>query len=105
LQSRVFIGLGATTIRVDPRSELLYVSRGGERRIAVLDPIALQQMDSIDMPGAVSYMAIDDAENTLLALVPERASIVVIDLTSRRRVAEIPAGGSPYTFAFFGERL
>ena len=105
LQSRVFIGLGATTIRVDSRTELLYVSRGAERRIAVLDPIALQQIDSIDVPGAVSYMAFDEAENTLLALVPERASIVIIDLTSRRRVAEIPVGGSPYTFAFFGERL
>ena len=104
-QSRVFLGLGATTIRVDPRTELLYVSRGGERRIAVLDPIALQQIDSIDVPGVVSYMAIDDAENTLLALVPERASIVVLDLTSRRRLAEIPVGASPYTFAFFGERL
>jgi len=105
LQARTFFGLGATTIRVDPRTELLYVSRGAERRIAVLDPIALQQIDSIDVPGAVSYMAIDDAENTLLALVPERASIVILDLTSRRRIAEIPVGVSPYTFAFFGERL
>jgi hypothetical protein len=104
-QARVFIGLGATTVRVDPRSELIYVSRGAERRIAVHDPLSLQEIDSFEMPGAVSYMAIDDAENTLLAIVPERSSIAVLDLTSRARLGEIPVGVAPYTLALFGERL
>jgi hypothetical protein len=102
--ARTYVGLGATTLRVDPRTDLIYLSRGGERRISVLDPLALQEIDRIDMPGAVSYMAIDDAENTLLALVPERRVILVLDLTSYRVLAELPVAADPYTFVFAGER-
>jgi YVTN family beta-propeller protein len=104
-QARVYVGLGATSIRVDPRTDLIYLSRGAERRISVHDPIALQAVDQLDVPGAVSYMAIDDAENTLLALVPERRTIAVIDLTSRELLAEVPVGAEPYTIALVGERL
>jgi YVTN family beta-propeller protein len=102
--ARVFVGLGAVALKVDPRTGLIYLSRGGERRIAVLDPLSLQQVDAIEAPGAVSIMTIDDAENTLLALQPERRTVLVVDLTSRRVLAEIPAGASPYALAFFGER-
>ena len=50
-------------------------------------------------------MAIDDAANTLLALVPERRTIAVVDLTSRTLLAEIPVGAEPYAVALAGERL
>jgi YVTN family beta-propeller protein len=103
--SRVYIGLGATTLRVDPRTDFIYLSRGDERVIAVLDPVSFQQIDRFEVPGAATYLAIDDAENTLLALVPERRTIAVIELTSRRVVAEIPVGVDPYVLAFGGERL
>jgi YVTN family beta-propeller protein len=103
--ARVYVGLGATMIKVDPRTDLVYLSRGAERRIDVHDPLSLQVVDRIDVAGAVSYMAIDDAENALLALVPERRTIAVIDLTSRKLLAEIPVGAEPYTIALAGERL
>ncbi len=103
-QARTFVGLGATSVRVDARTGLVYLSRGAERRIAVLDPLALQQVDTIDAPGEVTIMTIDDAENTLLALVPELRIVLVVDLTSRRRLAEIPVGDGPYALAFWGER-
>jgi YVTN family beta-propeller protein len=103
--ARVYIGLGATSARVDSRTDLIYVSRGDERAIAVLDPVSLQQIDRFEVPGAVTYMAIDDATDALLALVPERRSVVVVDLTSRRVLAEIAVGADPYTLAFSGERL
>jgi DNA-binding beta-propeller fold protein YncE len=104
--ARTYVGLGATTMKIDPRTDLIYLSRGGERRITVHDPISLQAVDQIDVPGAVSHMTIDDVENTLLCLVPERRSLLVLDLTSRRLVAELPVGADPYTLAVgSGERF
>lgn len=102
--ARTYVGLGVTTVLVDPRTDLVYLSRGEERRITVHDPVSLQQLDVIEAPGAVSRMAIDEAERTLLALVPERRALVVFDLTSRRQVAEIPAGAAPFAFALAGAR-
>jgi YVTN family beta-propeller protein len=103
--ARTFVGLGAVSVKVDPRSGLVYLSRGEERTVAVLDPLSLQQIDVIDVPAAVSIMTIDDAENTLLALLPARQTIFVVDLTSRKTRAEIPVGVAPYALAFVGERL
>lgn len=103
-ETRAYVGLGAAAIKVDPRTELVYLSRGDERRISVYDPVSLQPLDELEVPGAVSHMTIDDAENTLLALMPERQSIAVLDLTSRRLLAEIPVGADPYAVAFAGER-
>jgi YVTN family beta-propeller protein len=102
--SRAYVALGARAILVDPRSELLYLARAGERRIAVYDPISLQALDQVEVPSPVSHMAIDDAENTLLALMPERQAVGVFDLTSRRLLAEIPVGARAHTLAFAGER-
>jgi YVTN family beta-propeller protein len=102
--SRVYVGLGATTLRVDARSDLIYVSRGAERVIAVHDPVSLQQIDRFDVPGEATYLAIDDAENALVAVIPERGVVAVIELTSRKLLAELPVGPEPYTVAFVGER-
>jgi YVTN family beta-propeller protein len=104
-QARAYVALGATTLRVDTRTDLLYLSRGDERRIAVYDPVSLQPLDHFALPAPASYLAIDDAENALLALMPARRAIAVIDLTNRRLVAELPVGDDPYIFAFAGERF
>jgi YVTN family beta-propeller protein len=104
LRARAYVGPGAASVHVDPHTDLLYLSTRGEPRVAVYEPIALQPIDGFDVPGPVSRMKIDDAENTLLALVPERRSLIVVDLTSRKVVAEIPVGADPHSLAFAGER-
>jgi YVTN family beta-propeller protein len=103
--TRAYVGLGVTAIKVDPRSDLIYLSRGDERRIAVYDPVALQPIESFEVPGAVSQMTIDDTENALLALMPARRAIAVLDLTSRRLLAEIPVGADAYQVTLIGERF
>jgi YVTN family beta-propeller protein len=95
-QGRGFIGLGAATIKVDARTDLIYLARVGEATLSVLEPVSLQIVDQFAVPGPVRYLAIDDVENTLLAVVPERSSIAVLDLTSRRLRAELPTGAGPY---------
>jgi YVTN family beta-propeller protein len=101
--ARSFIGLGATAVKVDPRTDLIYLSRGDERRIAVVEPITLQPLESIDVPAPVSRMAIWEAESTLFALMPDRGAIAVVDLTRRRVVAEVPVGPAPYALVVSGD--
>lgn len=100
---RAYVGLGATAIEVDPRNDLLYLSRGDERRIAVIEPVTLQPLDEIDLPAAASRLAVWGAESTLFAVMPERATVAVVDLTARRVVGEIPVGPAPYGLALAGE--
>jgi YVTN family beta-propeller protein len=104
-QARAYVALGVTTLKVDPRTDLLYLSRGDERRVSVYDPLSFQPVDQFDLPGGASYMAIDDAENTLLALMPAQRAIAVVDLTSRKVLAELPVGAEPYSVALVGERF
>ena len=101
---RVYVGLGTTAIKVDPSTDLLYVAQAGTNRLAVFEPFSLLPVDHIDMPGDVSYMAIDDAENTLFALVPQQRILVVVGLASKRRLGAIGVGYEPRLFALAGER-
>jgi DNA-binding beta-propeller fold protein YncE len=104
LVNRVFVGLGATAVRVDRRTDLVYVASGAERRLQVYDPFSFVPLHSADLPGAVSSMVIDDVGNTLLSLVPAARSVAVVDLASLRVVTTIDVGAAPFDIAVVGER-
>lgn len=101
---RGFIGLGAETLKVDPRTDLLYLARAGDPMISVLEPVSLQIVDRFAVPAPPSFLAIDDVENTLLAVLPARRSVAVVDLTARSVVAEVPVGAAPYAVTLTAER-
>lgn len=103
--TRTYIGLGAVAVKVDPRTDLVYLSRREDPRLWVFDPVALQVLDQFAVPGEVSQMVIDDADDALLALVPGRRLLAVVDLTSRAVLAEIPVGAESYGVALAGERF
>lgn len=102
--ARPYVGLGAATIKVDSRTDLVYVARADLPYVDVYDPLALQRLDRFEVPAPASHLAIDDAENTLLVLAPARGTLAVVDLTSRRVLAEVPAGLAPSLFTLAGER-
>jgi YVTN family beta-propeller protein len=102
---RVMVGLGASALKVDPRTDLLYVARRDERRLYVYDAFSLIPVDFFDVPGGVSWLAIDDAENAMLALVPSQRLVAVLDLASRRLLGTIAVGDEPYAVAVEGERF
>jgi YVTN family beta-propeller protein len=104
LQRRVFVGLGAAALKVDPRSDLVYVGKADETILQVFDPFSLMPVDSVELPEGTSYLAIDDVENTLLALMPARRAIAFVDLTTRRVTGTVDAGSEPYLVTVFGER-
>lgn len=101
---RVYVGLGTTALKVDPRRDLLYVAQGGANRLAVFDPFSLVPVDFIEVPGDGAWLAIDDAEDALFVLLPERGSVAVVGLTGRRLLDELDAGASPRVLVLSGER-
>ncbi|MBI5071141.1 MAG: hypothetical protein HZB56_23235 [Deltaproteobacteria bacterium] len=101
--ARQHVGLGATALKVDPRTDLVYVGRR-DRRLEIYDPLAFTPVDAIALPGVPGWLAIDDAENLLLALLPEEGSLVAVDLTARRVVAAVDVLPDPHAVAFAGER-
>jgi DNA-binding beta-propeller fold protein YncE len=104
LQKRVFVGLGATALKVDPRSDLVFVGKSDETILQVFDPFSLMPIDSIELPDGTSYLTIDDVENTLVALLPDRRAIAFVDLTTRRLVDVVDVGADPFFVTLFGER-
>ncbi len=102
--SRTHVGLGAAALQVDPRTDLLYLGRSDQAVVEVYDPFALVPIDSIAVPGPVSRLALDTHEGTLLAVVPSRGAVAVVDLASRRvrSVLEVGAGADRVTLV--GER-
>lgn len=100
---RYYVGLGATALKVDPRTDLVYVGRS-DRRLEIYDPLAFVPVDAIALPGVPGWLAIDDAENALLALLPAAGAIALVDLTARRVVSRVDVLPGPHAVAFAGER-
>lgn len=105
VRSRVFVGFGATSVQVDPRTDLVYVGQGGEAQLRVLDPFSLVQVDAVALPGAAAATAVDDAENALVAVLPEQGRVTFVDLTSKRALSSVDVGHAPYDVAVVRERF
>lgn len=103
--NRVFVGLGVATVRVDPRTNLVYIGRGDEGIIQVFDPAATLPSAQIEVDGPVSWLALDAVENQLVAAVPSLGRLVFVDLTTRRQVAALDLGGVPAQVVLPGERF
>ena len=101
---RVYVGLGTSALKVDPNTDLLYVASGIEKRLAVFDPFSLLPIDYLEVSGAVTWMAIDDAENALFILLPESHSVEAIHLTTKKPLGGFSVGAQPRVLALMGER-
>jgi YVTN family beta-propeller protein len=103
--TRINVGLGAATLKVDPRSDMIYLAKRDEPRLYVYDATSLIPIDFFDVSGGVNWLAIDDTENTLLALMPSLKGVAVIDIASRRELGIVPVGEDPYMVTVAEERF
>jgi DNA-binding beta-propeller fold protein YncE len=101
---RVFVGLGANSVTVDPRTDLVYVGKDDEAMLTVYEPSSLLALDRVELPAPASYLAVDELENVLLSVIPSVGVVAVLELTTRRMRAVLPAGKEPYDLAFAGGR-
>jgi YVTN family beta-propeller protein len=104
VSGKIFIGTGALSIKVDTRTGLIYVGNGIGSLISVVSPSSSMFIDTIMTGGTVAFMTIDDEENTLFALIPDRKLLQKVNLTNKKVVAELDVGEGAYSVAVMGER-
>lgn len=104
LVSRVFVGLGARALKVDPRTDLVFVARRDEDRLQVFDPFSFIPLGAVVLPDAGGDMVIDDAQGLLLVALPERGSVAFVDLSRRETVSVADVLAEPARLAVTGER-
>jgi DNA-binding beta-propeller fold protein YncE len=103
LSGRIYVGAGATSVRADPQTGLIYVgkSAGG---ISVVDPTSLLPIDRFRLDGDAAYLAIDDDENSLFVVLPELRAVRKLNLVSKRGEGEIDVAEGAYAVVLMGER-
>ena len=101
---KIFVGLGAVSIRVDDQTGLIYVGKDFAREIAVIDPLRSMFVDMFPVGGKPVFMTIDGQERTLLVTLSDRSVLQKINLISKKIIAEIEVGQSPYAVVVMGER-
>jgi YVTN family beta-propeller protein len=103
LLQRQYVGADACSIKVDPRTDLLYIGRKHDNAVAVYNPFTLIPSYYIRTRGSVSYMTIDAREGNLYLVIPERKTVSVVNLISRDVMGEMDVD-DPFWVAMTGER-
>jgi YVTN family beta-propeller protein len=101
---RIRVGLGVSAVKVDPRTDLIYVAHAREGSIQVFDAYSALALDTFEVPAGVSQLVIDDLQDQLFALMPSRRAVAVVDLTSRRVLAVLDVSGDPFELQLAAER-
>jgi YVTN family beta-propeller protein len=101
---RVYVGMGASAIKVDTVTGLIYIGKKDEDRVSVFDPFSFIPVDYIDIGGPVSYITIDDENNNLLLLMADDRKVAVVNLNNRKDLAFFDVGDDPYYISLMGER-
>ncbi len=104
LLSKIYMGTGGRTIKVDPNTNMIYVAPSGGTDIEIYDPFSMIAGYFMPVEGEVVSMTIDNDDNTLCAVVPEKRMVKIINLTSRKVISEVDVDADPYWVDVMGER-
>lgn len=80
---RIHLGVGATAMRVDLRTDHICVARRDGTGIDVYDPLSLLPVDTLALVGRADYLTIDAETNLLAASVPEERCVRTLGLLTR----------------------
>jgi YVTN family beta-propeller protein len=95
---------GMRSVKVDPNTDLVYLGKVRDFMVGLYDPFAFAPVGFIDAGTAITEMTADGNENNLFMVSPDRRTVLVANLTSRRMVGEIDVGDDPYWVTMMGER-
>jgi len=101
---RFHVRIGMNSIKVDTRTDLVYLGRKNDIVVEVYDPSSFVSVDTVRTGGTIVHMAIDGEENNLYLVNEDTKSLVVNSLVGKRMVHEIDVGDSPYWVVVMGER-
>ena len=82
--NQVNVGFNAVSVHVDPRTDSVYVSMGDTGQLQLFAPLAPLPVGRVDLPGPATWLAIDDAYDVLLCVVPTLKGVAAMELTSRK---------------------
>jgi DNA-binding beta-propeller fold protein YncE len=100
---RIFVGTGANSIKVDPKTGLVYIGMrvGG---VAVVDPSLLMPIDTFRVAGNAVSLDIDGDENSLFVVSSDRKTIRKMGLISQKISGLIEVEEGCYAVVLMGGR-
>lgn len=101
---RGFIGGGAIALEVGSPIEQIFLSKKLGAEVEVYDPVSFAPRYFLKTGGEVTYMTIDEEENTLALVLPDSKSLKILNLISKQTVVEIDLGTEPFRVSLMGER-
>jgi YVTN family beta-propeller protein len=101
---REFVGRGSHSIKVDTKTDLIYIGKKFGAEFSVYDPFTWVPVDYVRTMGPVEYGTIDDETNNLYSSLPENRMVSVINLTNRKPQTDFDLAGSPFWITLYGER-
>ncbi len=104
LTRREYIGMGLTSILVDPTTDLIYLGGKYETLVSVRHPFSFLAVGYIRAGGPVAHLAIDREENTLYMLVPGKRLLATANLFSMEGTSEIDVADAPYWVSVAGTK-
>lgn len=104
LEEKLFIGMGAESIKSDILTDLIFIGKNAGGEISVIDPFTLMRIDAITVGGNAAFMTIEGDENSLFVVLPDRKILQKVNLTSTQVVAEIEVGMGAHAVVVMGER-
>jgi DNA-binding beta-propeller fold protein YncE len=101
---RIYVGGGGAAVLPDPRTGRIYVAEAGQGRLAVFEPSAFTPLAFVELPAPATELVIADAEDVLMALLPELGAVAVVDLTRGSVRSLFDVGEGPSRIAVTGAR-
>ena len=101
---KIFVGTGAVSIRLDPKTGLLLVGKEAGGGIMIIDPFSSMFIDTIEIGGSAAYMSIDEETYTLFVALPEKNTIQKVNLTAKKIVGELEVREGAFAVVVMGER-
>jgi YVTN family beta-propeller protein len=101
---RIYVGLGGSALKVDPRTDRIYLAKGQSDIVDVYDPFSLLPGDFIRAGGAVASMTIDGEGNNLCLALSDKNIVKLVQLVGKQTLSEIDVGEDPSWVTLMGER-
>ncbi len=102
--NQIYVGFNAVSVHVDPRTDWVYVSMGDTGQLQLFAPLTPLPVGRVELPGPATWLAIDDAYDALLCVIPSRTGVAAMELTSRKVLPMLETGASPHAATVVGER-
>lgn len=104
VQQRLYVGMGLVSLKVDPRTDLVYAGKRHEAEALVYEPFTFNTLATIRIGGNATYLTIDGEENKLYVVNAPQRQLQVVNLVNYQVEAGIDVGGEPCRVALMGER-